>query len=67
MAKKDDMLMSSGRDPQEESTEKQGDPDNLAADAYVYDNPPADSALYELKDVEDSPVGGHQEQVLKDQ
>lgn len=55
----------------------QGLPDrdsDLAADAFVYDNPPADSELYEIvpRDPEDlpegdSPVGGMSEQVLKDQ
>ncbi len=37
-----------------------------AADALVTDGAPADAVYYELKDVEDSPVGGHQEQVLKE-
>jgi hypothetical protein len=37
---------------------------NLPNDGRYEKLPSPDSAFYEIRDVEDSPVGGHQEQVL---
>lgn len=61
------------QDSEEQRSEKQSisqmpeRESDSAADALVYDNLPLDASYYELQDVEDSPVGGHQEQVLKEE
>jgi hypothetical protein len=40
---------------------------DLSAEAYVFGvGPSSDAADYELRDVKNSPVGGHQEEVPKD-
>lgn len=46
------------------TTERRDYNTNLPGNACYEKLPPRDSAHYELRDIEDFPVGGHQEQVL---
>jgi hypothetical protein len=45
-------------------TDQNQTPNQPSGQGRYEDNPSPDSAHYELKDVQDSPVGGHQVQVL---